>query len=651
MEENTLSVEEALGELERIAPGVPLLALGQTVFWDEPLKVGIADMAQRLGHNRPFVAGVHDTDYFAKFPTSKHQPGRFKALPHNDTTTKGLWSAAGEFSALFGSETVITKETLIQAGLRVALLERVRPGFLDKATEAWGWKGVASLDERPPITAEVPLRQVWPELKATFDWALGTSLDCLFGHYREDGELKVDELNTFLCDAREDQGCTKLAECYESLLPNLAAVSSGLKPNLHPTRTTELLRFNTKTCHLPRFELVSLFLAPETRDDAAAAYNAAVEGSGIFGLSRFGTGAIPFDLAVPGIGRGTIRLGTRGAVIETPKPLFLTFKRPLTSIQELAEAIEAKFGPDCTLVGKAVSLIGMLAREFVFVFHEGASSYVTRSRKMHELLSEGGHAIKVNPILRVRYSAWDALLVSTTWLELPEPLRSPFGVEHIWAKSFAKRWRSVAETQEELLQKLGQLKRPVDLIRFLDETIGGAWIKLGEEYQELHQRLVELEGSVAELRTQRTQLYTCIRQKRAERVQAERAKGDHFRAKIFEKGPTPEDLAERERLTHEVERIIHEQAQARRELRELWHRQDEMVGSDEIRQIHERRRGIELEAELRRLKLVRDAVIASKGLKKAGHRPSAWWFPLVSPDGLWFKETIRSARCYLEPLC
>src|SRR2546423_7798111 len=144
------------------------------------MKVGIVEASQKAGYKRRFVAGVHDTDYFAKFPTAHHKPGRFKALPHNDTTTKGLWSAAGEFSALFGSETVITKETLAHAGLRIALLERVRPGFLNKASEAWGWKGVASLDERPPITANVSFRQVWPELKSTLDWAMNTSLDCLF---------------------------------------------------------------------------------------------------------------------------------------------------------------------------------------------------------------------------------------------------------------------------------------------------------------------------------------------------------------------------------------------------------------------------------------------------------------------------------------
>ncbi|MEA2553550.1 MAG: hypothetical protein QOJ65_1726, partial [Fimbriimonadaceae bacterium] len=120
--------------------------------------------------------------------------------------------------------------------------------------------------------------------------------------------------------------------------------------------------------------------------------------------------------------------------------------------------------------------------------------------------------------------------------------------------------------------------------------------------------------------------------------------------KILEKHASPEDLAERERLSYAVEQAVHEQAAARRQLREHLHKQDQLVGSDEIRSIHGGRRALELEAEMKRLKLIRDAVISSKGLQRAGQRPSAWWFPLVSPDGAWFRETVNSAECYLEPL-
>src|SRR5690349_1443020 len=127
-------LDETLKELERVAPGAPLLALGQTVFWDEPMKAGLALRLKALGSSRRLVAGSHDTDYFAKLPGEKGRKGRFRAVPHNDTTTKGLWSAAGEFSALFGGETVVTRETMSAAGARLARIEHDRPGFLDEAT-------------------------------------------------------------------------------------------------------------------------------------------------------------------------------------------------------------------------------------------------------------------------------------------------------------------------------------------------------------------------------------------------------------------------------------------------------------------------------------------------------------------------------------
>ena len=98
--ETVTSLETVLGELDRLAPGAPLLALGQTVLWDEPMKGGVALL---LKGKRKFIAGVHDTDYFAKLPSGERKKGQFKAVPHNDTTTRALWSAAGEFSALFGS--------------------------------------------------------------------------------------------------------------------------------------------------------------------------------------------------------------------------------------------------------------------------------------------------------------------------------------------------------------------------------------------------------------------------------------------------------------------------------------------------------------------------------------------------------------------
>lgn len=649
MDGNCRPLAEVLGELETVAGDAPFLALGQTVFWDEPMKAGVALMSRKLGHKRKLVAGVHDTDYFAKLPHGQAQSGAYKAFPHNDTSTRGLWSAAGEFSALFGSETVVTREMLQAAGLRIARLQEARPQILDQATEAWGWRGIVALGENNAVTAEVPLKQLLPVLLSTFDWAADTSLDALTGEGRETALRLLDELRAQICDASD--AASTLGEFYERLLPAFYEFCANVPVELETTRTTKLLRFNSDTVAQPRFDLLRLFIAPETQALARSAYDEAIRGSsGLYELARFGTGAIPFDLVIPGLGRGTIRLGSKGAVINTPHPQFLTFKKPLNSAEELAAILEAKFGPNCTVVGKAVALIGMLAREFVFVFHEGASGYVKHSRRMHELLAARGHALKMNPILRVRYDAWSSLRVCCSWLRLPEPLQGAFGTEELCAPSLASRWQEVAAEQTELLAKYGRLRRPIELIRFLDQTLGGSWHRQAEEYEGLHVRLSTLQQDLEGLRARRRELYNEQRQLRVRRTEAEAAKGQHWRERIFEHDPSPADLAERERLSAELDAVLDSQAKANREVQLVRQKQGELVRDPEVQRIHERRRSIELEAELKRLRLIRTAVTASKGMAHANQRPGAWWFRLVCPDGLWFRETVETAEYYLEPL-
>lgn len=639
------SLEEALAELDRVAPHAPLLALGQTVFWDEPLKAGVALAAKG---RRRFVAGIHDTDYFAKLPGAPHQADRFKIVPHNDTTTKDLWSAAAEFSSLFGSETVVKRDALLGAGLRLRKVAEGRPQLLDAATEAWGWRAVVSLAENPPVSAEVALPSVLPELRKALVWAMDASLECTADHAREDAEAAarslLEEFDAAATDAKT------LSNFYQALLPKMLEFVAKQSVEAEITATTDLLRFNRQTSARARFDLVNLFLDPETAATATECYNAAVAGSEIYGLDRFGTGALPFDLVVPGHGRGTLRIGHRAIIIMTPNPLFINLAKPIRSVADLAEAIELKFGEGCTLIGKAVTLIGMLAREHVFVFHEGASSYVKASRQFHQSLIQKGIGFRWNPILRVRYGVWDALEECQTWLKLPEPLRGPFGASEICAPSFAARWKSVVEEQAALLKHLGTLKSPLELIRFLDGHAKGAWQRLSDEYQELHSRLQELEQQVQGLRTLRRSLYVDLRTARQARLMAEKAKGDHFRSAIFEQEPSSEALAERERLSAEVEAAIKHIDELRHRIRSLMREQTDAVRTPEVLKVHERRRAIEVEAELKRLSLIREAVVVSKGLAKSNHRPSAWWFPILCPDGGWFNETISKSRCYLEPL-
>lgn len=644
----TTGMEEALAELQKVAPGAPFLALGQTVFWDEPMKAGALQKSKRLGYDRRLVAGVHDTDYFAKLPGARSTSGAFKMVPHNDTRTRGLWSAAAEFSSLFGSETVVTRDTLAHAGLRLEKITQGRPNMLDEATEAWGWRGIVSLSEDPPITAETPLNELLPELQKTLDWAIDETLKCVAEPERVLARERADRLRAAISDAAADD--ISLAEFYRRLLPELYSFTAGEQVEIETTATSQLLRFNSRTWDLPRFELADLFIRPETSAQACKAYNDGIAGSEMYQLDRFGTGAIPFDLVIPGLGRGTVRVAPRAIVIMTPTPQFISLRQPIRSISELAGAVERKFGPDCVLTGKAVTLIGMLAREFVFVFHEGASSYVKYSRAFHGLLRDAGVDMALNPILRVRYQTWDALDHCHTWLELPEPLQHPFGAEEICAPSFAKRWREVAAEQGSLLEELSALRSPLELIRFLQRTVKGSWKALSDEYMELHERLESLDEEIRVLKGRRVKAYGELRALRQQRVEAEAAKGRHWRAAIFEKSPTEADWAERTRLTEQVERVVSEVAHTQHEIRSLLRQQSEIVSAPEVRSVHERRRAIELEAELKRLRLIRDAVVVSKGLQKSSYRPSAWWYPLVCPDGGWFQETVERAECYLEPL-
>ena len=649
MEECCRSQDLTLAELDLLAPDAPFLALGQTVFWDEPVKAVVALKSQERGSARRFVAGVHDTDYFAKFAQKGSNSG-FKALPHNDTTTKGLWSAAAEFSALFGSETIVTKDALLAAGAKLGKIQAERPGYLDDITEAWGWRGIVSMDEVQKITAEKPLATLFPELYDTFDWAIETSLDLIAGPHRQESDNVARRLRALVCDMADDRHELTLAEYYQRLIPEMYRMVSGSDLEVDTTSTTQLLRLNSETASLARFDLFRLFLGPKTRDLACEAYNLAIASSEIYSLDRFGVGALPFDLYIPGVGRGTLKLGTRGGVVMAPTPIGFSFKRAPETLEELAAVIEKRFGKDCVLVGKAVTLIGMLAREFVFVFHEGASSYVKFSRAMHQQLERFGHGLKLNPILRVNLEPWDALGQCCAWFKMPPPLQRPFGTDELSACSLAARWREVRSEQEQVLHEVAQLKRPLDLIEYLDRSVGGQWKCLAKQYAELHRSMGELNTSVATVKAQKAKVWTEIKESNKRRMTAEVARGIHWREKMFEKQPSDDDRNERTRLTAEIDSAIVATRAAKDAWAKLQAEQDAIVRSDDAQRGRQLRKNVAFEAELTRVRLLRDAIVASEGLAKAGHRPAAWWFPLVCPDGTWFNETARRATFRLEPV-
>lgn len=643
------SLAEAVDELDRRAPDAPLLALGQTVLWDEPMKAGLALELARRGSPRKLIAGVHDTDYLSKHPSPDHSGKRFVALPHNDTTTRSLWSAAGEFSALFGSETVVSRHELTLHGANLDRVARRHPGLLDEATEAFGWRGLVSLDPVPPVVCELELEPILPELLAALKWAGDRTVQCVEPPERIEAGHKFDELMSIVQTTAASDVRT-LADLYAELLPSLYSFASGAHTEIEVTRTSDLLQFNTHTCGRPRFEVLGAFLDPERSALAAEAYNSAVEGTEIYTLDRFGSGAVPFDVLIPGKGRGTLRLGNRSAIIMTPETQFVPLERPATSVFDLAKALESKFGPNCVVLGKAVTLISMLAREFVFVFHEGASGYVRHTAKFLRQMADRGIDLKVHPILRVRYSAWDALADCRLWFRLPDELQGPFGTGDLCAPSLASRWRQVKSEQTQLMATFAEIRRPLDLIRFLDERVGGAWNTLAQEYEAIHERLATISAEVSQERERRKETLEELKRLRTLRAQTEVQKGEHFRSHIFRREPEPERLEERRGFEGALKDLARDIEQARIDVRASLQRQRGVVRSDEVLQLHDRRRSIEIEAEVKRIRMLRQAVIASRGLESAGRRPSAWWFPVVCPSGTWFEKTWSTAELYWEPL-
>lgn len=618
---------------------MPLLALGQTVFWDEPLKAILPILSEEAGNKVSLVAGVHDTDYFAKLPGGVQSNKPFDALPKNDGSTRDFWSAAGEFSALFGSETPVTRETLAGAGVSLDRITRGDPAALDAATEAWGWRGIASADPVARVTSEVPIHQAFEEIRATYAWAIELSRQGLENQDTATDDI-VDQLNTILCDARDGCPGQTLAEFYECMLPRLHLIVTGRPSPAEITRTGKLLRFDPTTAGLARFRFVDLFIRPDTAEIAKKAYDDSVRHTEVYTLDRFGTGAIPFDLVIPKEGRGTIRLTSKMLVVMTPEPKFVKLEKPIESIHDLAAVTEQAFGR-CVLVGKAITLIAMLAAEFVFAFHEGASMYVSHTRKLLKEMEAAGAAVIAHPILRISLGALDALETTNRWFRLPESLRSPFGADVVSAATLACSWRCVREQQLTHLDKLSKARNVSMLLDCLQEIRGGRWGRLRDEYESLRLRLAPLDAKIKQLDAK-----VAAEHKRLRSIKLEWAAMESQRGVAFRRG----DFVKRDRLGDALAALRAEKRDIIEELRSLRRQKADEASSPNVKSARERRQAIEREAEIARLMTVREAIMATAGIEKSNRRPAAWWFPLVTPDGSWFDALRDHVQLRLEPL-
>lgn len=646
-------VGDVLEELLDRYPNAPFLALGQTIWWDEPMKAVVPVLLAERGRQHAFIAGIHDTDYFAKAQIPSGSETRFALLPHNDGSTRGLWSAAGEISRLFGAECVPTRKDFTQHGvpLRTLLEARTddRQAFLDRVTEAWGWRGLVYTGRHHPVVCELHLEQVVPGVRAMLEYGFEHTIAAIeTPEVAESARAKADALIRACCNCCRAEPWATLTTLYKRLYPVVLQMLTG-RDNLvtDVTSTSELLMFSPETCDLPRFRLVDTFLNPITRQLATAAYNAAVAGSEMYTLDRFGAGALPFDVVVPGLGRGTLRVTLRGVHVETREPVFIRTAEPVRDLRALAHVLKERFGEGVILVGKAVTLISMLATEFIFVFNELGSLYVHRTRALHDHLSAAGFPVQAYPILRLRYRTWDCARVVKTTVALPEPMRRPFGAQAIAMDSLAARWRQVVDEQHQLLNLLRRTRSPRDLLSHLQQLCPGKWKCSVRRYEDISNKLRSHAAALEALKAEARALYAERLRLRQALADAEHASSTHFRSV---ETWTEHELAHRERLVAHV-RTLH--AQLREVKQKLAANCAERVAvgrAPTIQDLRQERTKLVLAAEHARLELIREATLTSRNLEHTDCRPTAWWLPFVDPSGQWFQEVTRTATSYIQPL-
>lgn len=719
---------QVVADLHQRYPRTPFLTLGQTVLWDEPLKVAFCRVLERLAPDSLVVAAVHNTDYFAKLPhvdnrpeaNTNPPPDPYMLLEHNDGPTRALWSAAGEIACLFGSETMPTRQLLTESGVAFDRVAHQYPGggeaLLVQETAAWGWRALVHTHPHPLIAAEVRLSEVGPALQEQMLWALETSQQSLVEPRPEIPTLLLEWVREY-CSRHPGETLTGL---YRYLTPRLWSLIRGEGScNLTTSDSLTLFRCNRETAGKPLFRLVDIFLSPATRELACAAYNEAVRGSGIYTLNQFGDGALPFDVVVPGRGRGTLHVAGRTVTIHMEQPLVLNLKEPCESVTQLAAALEDTLEAPAALVGKAVSLITMLAHEFIFVFHEKASSYTTRTQHMNQLLREAGVTLDLHPLLRLRHQAWDALDATTVDFHLPPHLAAAFGQQRISGPEFAQRWRGVTEAQDQLRASLRDCRSPRELMALLAEREDGNWPVRMAEYDAAREVIGTLRRHTLCLEEKTRELQAGARGIREEVGARQVNRGQHFRAHVlpllralsdvleaeaerrlnqpkrqksvaaqFRAAPASGAAKESQPVGHNAgtyvvgldpaaEAAAHE-AQLREELRGLQQARvqeghalasrleeahqmalqahqlvEERVSlerSPEARTARATIRRLEYEAELERLRLVRNAILVSHGLRYTNHRPTAWWFPLVSPDHRWFNRLLTLVEARVEDL-
>lgn len=664
------SLREISLELDRVAPGAPLLALGQTPLWDEPMKAVVA-----CGISRPMVAGIHDLDYFSRVRAALPGPA-WRALPRNDGATRDVWVAAGEISALFGAEVWPSRRALAEAGVR---LERILPEghcrqeTFDRLTEAWGWRGIVGNTPSAPVVCETPAREVAPALLELLRWASRQTQRLLMrAEARSSVRISVGRIADCVNEFVSERPSASVGELFLHLLRGFYEGLLGAAPgNVAFLGARELLAFNRRTAaEKPRFRFVSQFLDERLSAACRAAYDGAVEESSMARLAESGEGALPFDIFAPGRGRGTLRVTPGFVGVDFPQPARWPLSRPIRDVQDLAAVLEDALGGDIALLGKALVLPAMLSAEFVMVFHEGASAYLPRTRRMLAAMRDAGVPIDAHPVLRMRLRTWDSMSACRASLRLPEHLAQAFGRRTLDCGEFSRCWRRAVKEEERLLHDLRQISSACDLVRYLGHEQHEAWFRRLRQCMEanalllnIQKRADALRHKALDLRSREDVVGSEIGMLEARRGELNRSRIRPLRRRLAEQAadvPAGEGARLRAGYEHaerEGQALLLALETKQKERRRL--REKRSAVGRQLRALERGRRAaaarrllrsVERAADKARLRLARNAVLASEGLPHADLRPSAWWFPALDPSGRWFERVRRTASFRLEPL-
>ena len=107
---------------------------------------------------------------------------------------------------------------------------------------------------------------------------------------------------------------------------------------------------------------------------------------------------------------------------------------------------------------------------------------------------------------------------------------------------------------------------------------------------------------------------------------------------------------ERENFDETIKAALAQSRAAQKDSADKTQQLVELQRAPAVQEARETMAQLQYEVELARLRRTRDAYTVTHGLRYTNLRPTAWWFPLVSPDANWFRQLARTTQARLEDL-